>query len=261
MAINIWKTATSNAFTTTLNSAITSSAETIDLVSTSNLQYPGVLVIDRVDSNNNATPNNREYVSFAGVSGSSVTGCVRGKAGSTNQAHSAGAMVEEVWSTTHWGDFLDTFAESHDSSGKIVTNSWATFDYGMDTNDLIVTRHLYASGASISGFNTPTELSWFVDSAGTPGTRVGGAFPVSRYGTLTHFTAVLSAPASGASLIIDINKNMTSVLGNLRLTIPGGGTYVSTASIATKDFSPGNIFTMDIDASGGVASGLRVFGR
>lgn len=56
----------------------------------------GLFVVDRVDGNNNLTPNKREYISFAGTSGSTVTTLVRGLAGSTDQDHSVGAIVEFV---------------------------------------------------------------------------------------------------------------------------------------------------------------------
>jgi len=56
----------------------------------------GLMVIDRVDGNNNLTPNKREYISFDGTSGVTVTTLGRGLAGSTDQDHAVGAIVEFV---------------------------------------------------------------------------------------------------------------------------------------------------------------------
>ena len=74
---------------------------------------------------------------------------------------------------------------------------------------------------------------------------------------------MLRTPASGSSLVLDINKNGTSIFTdqNTRPTIVGGGTFVSTASIGTKTLNAGDIFTMDIDIGGGTGADLTVIGR
>jgi hypothetical protein len=265
MTIAIWKTSTHNAFTTTLDGAIADDTTTVNLETTANLQEPGVLVIDRVDSNNVATPTTREYISFTGISVNSITGVERGLAGSTAQAHSSGAMVEEVWSVTHWGDFLDTFAESHDSTGKLVPQSLATFAQGAHVKDLIVNNSLYASGASLTGFGIDTYIRpvWHVSgSVSQATTSQAGALPVGDAGAWDYFSMSLIKPASGASLVVDINKNMASIFdAGTRPTIVGGGTFVSTASINTKAFSAGDVFTMDIDIGGSIGEDLTVTGK
>jgi len=118
MTAKLWKTGTSNAITTTLNGSITSSDTTIALTSSTGLQYPGIIVVDRVDANDTATPLIREYISFTGISGNSLTGCVRtGLGGSTAQSHNSGATVEEVWSVDHWNDFISAFTAEHSLLG------------------------------------------------------------------------------------------------------------------------------------------------
>ena len=65
---------------------------------------------------------------------------------------------------------------------------------------------------------------------------------------LKYVSAALRYPASGASLVLDINLNGTSIFSaGTRPAITGGGTYVSTASIATKSLAPGNFMTLDVD--------------
>ena len=121
MAINLWDVATTNAFSSTLNGTIAAGDTTITLTSVTGLVAPGVLCIDREDANGTATPLLREYVSFTGISSLQITGVTRAVAGSTGQAHSSGAIIEENMSVTHWGDLKDFLEVAHTSAGKILT--------------------------------------------------------------------------------------------------------------------------------------------
>lgn len=67
---------------TTLAASITNSDTTITLLSTSNFPTTGVVTVD-----------NAELVIYAGISGSSLTGCTRGAFGSMATAHSTGVEV------------------------------------------------------------------------------------------------------------------------------------------------------------------------
>lgn len=181
--------------------------------------------------------------------------------GSSAQAHNSGAVVEENFSITHWGDILDFLAVSHDSAGKLVTST-ATITTATVTNT-IITNSLYASGASITG-QFPIHPVWVIGGVvSLATTSVGKPLPMPQNGTLSFFSMVLRTPASGASLIIDINKNNTSIFTdqNTRLLIPGGATFVSTASIGTRTFVAGDIFTVDIDSGGGTGSDLTIIGK
>ena len=256
MTAALWKTGTVNAFSTTLNGGITDTDATIALTTTTGLQYPGVIVIDRVDANNTSTPTTREYISFTGISGNSITGCDRsGLGGSTAQSHSSGAKVEEVWSITHWNDFIDTFAVSHDSAGKIATSFISVVDQR-------VANSLNVSGASLTG-SFPITPVWIVSGAvSLATTSVGPSVTMPQPGVWDFFSATLKTPASGASLVLDFNKNGTSIFqAGTRPFITGGGTFVSTASVNTKPFVSGDTFTLDIDAGAGLGTDLTFLGR
>lgn len=67
----------------------------------------GVFVVDRVDTSGTATASKREYVSFTGVSGSTLTGLTRGLAGSTDQDHAVGAIVEFLPDITQQQALID----------------------------------------------------------------------------------------------------------------------------------------------------------
>lgn len=255
MSAQLLKGGTGNAFSTTLNGNIAAGDNSITLTDATGLQAPGVIMIDRQDVNGDDTPTVREYISFTGISTNTLTGCTRGIAGSTAQAHVSGALVEETFSVTHWGDLIDFLETSHDSSGNIVVSSTATVSVAR------VYTHLNASGASITG-RFPIHPGWVVGGlVSLATTSVGKPLPMPQAGLFEFWSAVLRSPASGAALIIDINKDGTSIFDSgTRPTIPAGGTYVSTASIATRAFNAGNILTMDID-QGSWASDLTVLGR
>lgn len=266
MTARLLETSTTNAFSTTLNGSVTSPDTAITLTTVTGLVAPGVLVIDRVDGNGNATPTLREYISFTGISGSQITGVTRGVAGSTQQSHSSGAVVEETFSVTHWGDLKDFLEVSHDASGKIITSS-ATITTARITNETVdtsvITTHLYLSGASITG-NFPINPTWVIGGSISGATTiVGKPLNMPQAGRFTFFSAVLRQTTSGVSLVIDINKNNTSIFTdqNTRLLIPGGGTYISTASIGTKTFNAGDVFTVDFDFGGGNAADLTILGH
>ena len=256
MSAKLWETGSVNAFSTTLNGTIAAGDTTITLTTTTGLVAPGVLCFDRVDSTNTATPTKREYISFTGIASNDITGCSRGVAGSSAQAHNSGAVVEENWSTTHWGDATDFLYVSHDVSGNIVATSTATL------TTVRLYTHLNASGASITG-RFPLNPGWVVGGAvSLATTSVGRPFPMPQEGFLQFWSATLVGPASGSALIIDVNKNGVSIFDSgTRPQIGAGGTFVSTASIATKNFTQGDFFSMDIDQGGGLARDLTVLGR
>ena len=73
----LYYTGTANAFNTTASGNIGANDNSITLTTAATLQAPGVIVIDRINSNNVATPLVREYISFTGISTNTLTGCVR----------------------------------------------------------------------------------------------------------------------------------------------------------------------------------------
>ena len=257
MSSRLLKLSTSNGFSSNLSSSISATDTTIALDTTTGLVAPGVLCIDKTDSNLNPTPTAREYVSLTGIDSNSITGVTRGVAGSVAQAHSSGAVVDETFTTTHWGDAVDFLQTSYDASGNVTVSSTATVSIVRNYT------HLNASGASITG-NFPFHTMWTISGAMTQATTsVGKPQQTPQAGLVQFFSAVLRTPVSGASLVLDINRNGTSIFTdqNTRLSILGGGTFVSTASIGTRNWSAGDILTLDIDNGGGSASDLTVIGR
>lgn len=260
-----------NAKQTTLDGSVSQGANSITLADASGLQAPGVLVIDRIDANGNNTPTKREYISFTGISSNTISGVTRGLGGSTDQAHSDGAIVEAVVDVIWAQGVYDTFNVEHDVTdgghkpiGTATITNLTVGDLLASSAtivDLSVTRHLEASGASVSG-NFPIHPTWFLPSnASAATTSIGGSISLPQSGEWRYVSVTLTSPISAASLLVDVNKNGSSIFESAtRPSILGGGTYVSTASINTKGYSAGDIMTSDLDA-GGEYDGLLITAR
>lgn len=244
MTARLLRAATSNAFSTTLNGSIDNSVTTITLTSVTGLQAPGVIVIDRQDGSGNNTPSNREFITYTGIAGSDLTGVTRGVAGSTAQAHSSGALIEEVMSVSHWNDLYDYLIAEHTTTGTHVMSGPTIASARMITA-------IQASGASIVG-SFPVYPVWSIPGIASGATTgAGKIMTMPRSGNWSSFWMSVRTPVSTASLIIDINKNGVSIFDTIgRPSILGGGTFVSTASVATKSFAKGDQFTVDVDAGG-----------
>lgn len=98
------------------------------LNNTTGLQnLPGVMLIDRIDTNDNPTPTKREIIAFSGTSGATVTTLSRGLAGSSDQDHAVGAIVEfaadVIWAQSIYDALVNVVVASTGAvdTTKIVT--------------------------------------------------------------------------------------------------------------------------------------------
>lgn len=115
----LWKAPTANFVTTTLNGSIDNSTTSIVLNSTTGMQFPGYIVIDRVDTSNTSTPNAREVVSFTGISSNTLTGCTRGADTSTARSHSDGAIVETMPTIGMWNELYTAVSSALTADGVV----------------------------------------------------------------------------------------------------------------------------------------------
>jgi hypothetical protein len=124
-----------------LGSAISNSTTTtIGLVSSTGLPTATAveLVIDRVDSNGNQSPQNMEVIKGV-VSGSNVISCIRGVEG-TAQAHSAGAVVEVMLCSDEWNSLMNGLLTEHNQDGTHASNI-------ARTSQLITLSQVYPVGS------------------------------------------------------------------------------------------------------------------
>jgi len=112
-------------FSTTLSTSIgTGTSDTITPASVSGLPTDTAITItiDRVDSGGVATPTKMERIRGI-ISGGNLIDYVRGVDGTTEQAHTAGAVIEMVWNADDWNDMVDWALVSHNQSGYLLGSS------------------------------------------------------------------------------------------------------------------------------------------
>lgn len=106
-------------FTTTLSAGIsTGTGETITPNSVAGLPTDTeiTLTIDRVNSAGTATPTLTERITGV-ISGGNLTAYTRGVDGTTEQAHSSGAVVEYIWNADDLNDLVDGILVQHTQTG------------------------------------------------------------------------------------------------------------------------------------------------
>lgn len=258
MATLIPRVPTNNNQQYTLDTQAAAGANTLTLNQSVSgvIRAPGYCVVDRIDSSGNKTATKREYKKYTGVSGAQLTGVTNFDG--TDQVHAVGAIVEFVPDVGYENDWYTAVTTEHDTYGVHVTlpslslvNTPALSVASTASIRNIVAFSYNASGASLQGF--PVRPVWFVSgnvSAAT--TSLGRPTPMPEAATVQWVSMAVRAPVSSASLVIDLNKNFTTMFTdqNTRLSILGGGTFASTASIAVKNFNAGDVLSVDIDAGG-----------
>lgn len=262
MAANLPRPSTDENISTTLASGITDVAGSMDVSDASKIVAPCYLVIDQHDSSGTLKSTSLwEYVKVTNVASNTLT-ITRGQGGSTGQAHSSGAVVEAVITSSMFEDWYNVLNPEHDSAGGHVMVGTATIA-GMNLASVATiasagigigrfVTQLNASGASISGI--PFGFGFYAAGFASAATTSVARIIAHRPGTFRFFTAMTRTPVSTASLTLTVYNNLASVFDTgTRVAIMGGGTFVSTASIKAPNFKAGDILTMDIDTGGNVA--------
>src|SRR3990167_1807800 len=199
---------TANYWSTTLNGAVNDSVQTITLNSVTNLQAPGVLVIDRQDGSGTNTPNAREVISFTGISGSDITGVTRAFDNSTARSHSNGALVEAIPTVGMWNN-LATIVASHvdTSTGNIVTGSNATVNALLTATRLAtssvasITRVESLNYAGMQGAFTWTKSGALTTSLITSTSPMQLLRATKNLSLITTWYSVQSAPSTAAAML------------------------------------------------------------
>lgn len=156
------------------------------------------ITFDRVDTDGNATSSAEETVTGV-VSGSNLTDMVRAQEG-TAQAHTAGKVAENLWSSITWNDAVDGILVNHsqlgyhkslsDTNGNEWIKQTAT---SSAVNELTIANAATGNAPVISatGDNTDVGIKLTPKGAGevevtandvnlsgtTPNIQVGGADP------------------------------------------------------------------------------------
>jgi len=174
-------------YETTLASAITATDTTIPVTVAPNITS-GYLVIE-------SSTSNREIIKYTGVTGTNLTGCVRGLAsygsddsGGSGTAHSAGVDIANKDVHYYYAQYFD-FLTGTSASG------YNTLKFGDGNTISASDRLIYLNTSSISAFF---------------GLSSSGAFVISENGTDSY---VVSAGGSGVTAGdgIDITGGVVSV--------------------------------------------------
>lgn len=202
-----------NALNTGVTTTITfTTSVTSKLQASSTMK--GVLVIDRVDSTGTETPTKVEIISFTGVSGSTVTGLTRGLAGTTDQDHAVGAIVEFMPDITWAQAINDVFTTQHNDDGthkagislassSIINSNLDTFTWNRNNailasnvsgavNQTTITNSLVSTHPTLRATGTDTNISFGIYGKGT-----GGVYPQIK---AERISATVNAGATGTAI-------------------------------------------------------------
>ena len=152
---NLFNPSSVNATQKTLGAALlTGATASVTLNSvTSIVDGLGAFVVDRVDSNGVSTASKREYITFTGVSGSTLTGLTRSAdGGGSDQDHAVGAIVEFVNDVVQAKAVKDVIETEHTTAGVHAT---AVFSNSLYYQALInagftVNQRGYVSNATLA---------------------------------------------------------------------------------------------------------------
>lgn len=207
---------------------------------------PGVCVVDLIDANENFTPSKREYISFTGVSGSTLTGLTRNAdGGGSDQDHAVGAIVQFPADVIQQQAIIDTLEVEHNlTDGKhtdaLVTTLKATGAVvNTGTSDVtIVTPKALAD----SDYAKTSDITVTADSTTTFTNKTLTSPKINEDVALTATATQLNAVGTGGvvtrlrSKVVQITRDLSAATGDVSYT--GAG------------FPPSAVFAMA--ASGGV---------
>jgi hypothetical protein len=220
--------------TITLDSSVA-----LELQATSSME--GLLVIDRVDVNGVLTPTKTEYISYTGVSGSTVTGLTRALAGTSAQGHSIGAIVEFVPDITWAQAINDVITEQHNSDGTHKTLSLISLA-SVTINNSIINSPLISGGsfASTTILTSNIDTFSFKNINAPEGFLINGKIvPSVASNNLTVALKTLAGTDATASdpIYVRIAGVVRSITSALSVTANAGTNYLDlgSAELATKE--------------------------
>ena len=226
--------ATQDFLQKTLGSSLSAGATTVALNNTTGVQnLIGVAIIDRVDSNGTETPTKREVVKFTGTSGSNLTTCTRGLAGTTDQDHATGAVVEFgpdiVWAQSIYDNLSEVLTPA---TGAINTTNVVTPTGTQTLTNKTLTAPVISTITNTGTVTLFTASDTVVGKATTDtltnkritkrvGTTASSATPtpdsdshdvytVTALAEAATFGEPTGTPTNGQSLIIRIKDNATA---------------------------------------------------
>jgi hypothetical protein len=217
-------------FSTTLSTGIgTGTSDTITPASVAGLPTDTAITItiDRVDSSGVATPAKLERITGV-ISGGNLTSYVRGVDGTTEQAHSGGAVIEMVWNADDLNDMVDWGLAEHNQDGthKVVLTAEHNAD-GTHKSTLVTT--LKATGAEITTGSedakivTPKAIADSdIPTAKATATEVATGTDDAKYTTSLAVAPYANSSMSRQSIM---NSGMLVAQRGLSFSAPASATF------------------------------------
>ena len=188
-----------------LLTGVTASATLNNVTGIQNLK--GLMVIDRVDGNNNLTPSKREYIIFTGTSGSTVVTLVRGLAGSTDQDHAVGAIVEFINDVVQQQAIIDGLLLTVTTAGELNKATGATINTGTDDATIVTPKALADAGVNTRLKSKIIIFNRNASAAGADVAYTGVGFqPTSLSATMT---------ISGSTIMSVVNVDSFGTSGGI----------------------------------------------
>lgn len=215
-----------------LNTGVTASMTLNNVTGVQN--KPGVVVIDRIDTDGNLKSTSvREWVIYEGTSGATLITLTRGIGNSTDQDHSTGAVVEFIVDITWAQAVIDALA--------VVVNPLTGLPAITLGSDKAGDMYYHASGASLSRLAPGTNGQVLAMNASLPSWQAPGV----QYNPPTYLTdasSVIINPRVNNKFFVTVVPN-----GSPRTYLPTMATlgdvfmlrvqYASTASFAMTFFN------------------------
>lgn len=197
---------------------------------------PGVLVINRVDSNRDATPAKREYIEYSGTSGSTVLITTRNvDGGNSALTHAVGSIVEFIPDVT-WADRVyDALATLVDVDDISTINTDIVTRTGTQTltNKTLTSPTINLISGTRVNPRTTTEISSATPTINTDNTDIHTITALAT--DITSFTTNLSGtPVNGQKLIIRILDDGTARAITWGASFASRGATLPTTTVLSK---------------------------
>jgi len=211
-------------FSTTLSTGIgTGTSDTITPATVTGLPTDTAitLTIDRVDSSGTATPSKLERIKGI-ISGGNLIDYVRGVDGTTEQSHTAGAVVEMVWNAADLNDIVDWGLVEHSQLGVHDKTKVVDLTTAQTLTNKTLTAPLF--NGNVDGWISANE-TWAYASATTITVPSGAAAKYAKGDKIK-----LTQTTVKYFYIVGVADTVLTVVGN-------GSVVVTDATISANYYS------------------------
>jgi hypothetical protein len=246
-----------------LNTGVTASATLNNMTGVQNL--PGIFIVDRVNTNDVETPSKREVIAYTATSGVTVTTLTRGLAGTSDQDHAVGAIVEFAADVVWAQSIYDALSNLVVPSTQAVDLTKVVTPGGTQTlTNKTLTAPIISTISNTGTVTLPTTTDTLVGKATTDtltNKRITSRVQsVSDAATITpdadandcvDITAIAQAftianptgtPTNFQKLIIRIKDNGTARAITFGSSYVAGGTSLPTTTVLSKILNLGFIY-------------------